>query len=631
MQTKVVLHAPVTGKLKPITSVTDAVFASEKMGKGYAIEPDDGNLVAPVSGVISFVAPTKHAVAILTNTGVEVLVHLGLDTVMMKGAPFELAVQAQQPIMAGQPLGTMDLAAIKAAGYATTVVVVITNTADIAAELTAITPQVVPAGQPVTTCTFETGPTAKTSDQATSPAAIATRLIELVGGQKNINSLIHCITRLRFYLADDNLADDAAIKALPGVIDVVKAGGQYQVVVGAAVNDFYDAVMANLTPTTTATAKTPRPTGLWPSIKWGFGELVGVITAAMMPIIGLLAGAGIVKGLLAMALGFKWLTATAPLYVLISAIADGIFHFLPVILGVTAAKKLGSNQIVLATVGGVLVYPSLATIAGSKTPSLLLFGIHFPIMNYAASVFPILVAAWLAVYLERWLKRVIPQLVAAIFIPIIEVLILSLLIVLVLGPAITQVSDWLADGIMAALNFNAIIGGAIYCAIFPVLVIFGLHWPLIPIIVNDLAVHGYSMLNAFSSVLMMGIAGGVFAVTLKTHQKKLKQIGFGATISQLCGVGEPAIYGVLLKYKRVFYMVTLANIFGGALAGALHLLNYGFSGGLVGFASFINPKVGIDQNFYNYLISHGLTFLVAFILTWLVGFNDKMKPSDQTV
>lgn len=630
MSTKLTLRAPVTGKLKPITAVSDAVFASEKMGQGFAIDPENGKIVAPVSGVISFVAPTKHAVAILTDTGVEVLVHLGLDTVMMKGAPFALTVQAQQPITAGQPLGTMDLADIQAAKHATTVVVIITNTVELAAKLAPISPQAVQAGAIVTTCEFTTDVVVNASPKS-SKADIATQLIEKVGGVGNIKSLIHCITRLRFYLADESLADDAAIKALPGVIDVVKAGGQYQVVIGAAVGSVYDAIMAKLTLKPAAAVRKPRPKGLWPSVKWGFGELVGVITAAMMPIIGLLAGAGIVKGLLAMALGFKWLTATAPLYVLISAIADGIFHFLPVILGVTAAKKLGSNQIVLATVGGVLVYPSLATIASSKTPSLLLFGIHFPIMNYAASVFPILVAAWLAVYLERWLKRLIPQVVASIFIPILEVLILSALIILILGPAITELSDWLADGIMAALNFNAIIGGAIYCAIFPVLVIFGLHWPLIPIIVNDLAVHGYSMLNAFSSVLMMGIAGGVFAVTLKTRQKQLKQIGFGATISQLCGVGEPAIYGVLLKYKRVFYMVTIANIFGGALAGALHLLNYGFSGGLIGFASFINPKVGIDQNFYNYIISHGLTFLVAFILTWLVGFNDKMKPSDQTV
>ncbi|MFC6293960.1 glucose PTS transporter subunit IIA [Lactiplantibacillus daoliensis] len=630
MPTKLTLKAPVSGQLKPITAVNDAVFASEKMGKGFAVEPTDGAVVAPVSGVISFIAPTKHALAILTTSGVEILLHLGLDTVTLNGAPFTWKVKAQQAVTAGESLGAMDLAAIEVKHLAATVVVVITNTVELAADLSPMNPQAVQAGDDVTTCEF-TDPTIKPATGTTKPADMAPTLIKLVGGPGNIKNLIHCITRLRFYLADESLADDAAIKRLPGVIDVVKAGGQYQVVIGAAVESVYDAVMAKLDLKPTAVVKAPRPKGIWPSFKWGFGELVGVITATMMPIIGLLAGAGIVKGILAMAVGFKWLTATAPLYILISAIADGIFHFLPVILGVTAAKKLGSNQIVLATVGGVLVYPSLATIASSKTPSLLLFGVHFPIMNYAASVFPILVAAWLAVYLERWLKKVIPQLIASIFIPIIEVLILSALIILILGPAITQLSDWLANGIMAALNFNAIIGGAIYCAIFPVLVIFGLHWPLIPIIVNDLAVHGYSMLNAFSSVLMMGIAGGVFAVTLKTRQKQLKQIGFGATISQLCGVGEPAIYGVLLKYKRVFYMVTLANIFGGALAGALHLLNYGFSGGLIGFASFINPKVGIDQNFYNYIISHGLTFLVAFVLTWLVGFNDKMKPSDQTV
>lgn len=279
--------------------------------------------------------------------------------------------------------------------------------------------------------------------------------------------------------------------------------------------------------------------------------------------------------------------------------------------------------------GGILIHPNIVTIATSKTPNLVLLGMKFPVMNYVSSVFPILVAAWLGSYIERYFKRIIPNVISSIVSPILEVLILVFITLIFVGPVITVISDGLASGIKGIFDFNAILGGAVFCAVFPILVIFGMHWPLIPIIINELAVNGYSMMNAFSSVLMMGIAGGVFAVTIKTKKSNLKQIGFAATVSQLSGVGEPAIYGVLLKYRRVFYMITIANVLGGMLAGALHMVNYGFAGGLIGFASFINPKTGIGPNFYDYLITHFGTFVVAFILTWLFGYNDKMKASDE--
>lgn len=475
----------------------------------------------------------------------------------------------------------------------------------------------------------------------------ANELVKKVGGKENVSNLIHCVTRLRFYLKDESKADTEGIKNMPGVISVVKAQGQYQVVVGNKVNDYFAAVMDTLGLQTSVQDglvatdsegnvvdkelknSNDDDRNILGIIKDGFNELIGFITGSMIPIIGLLAGAGIVKGLLAAFVTAKWISTTSSLYLIFNTSADGIFHFLPVILGFTAAKKLKINPIPIAVVGGILIHPNIVAIATSKAPNLALWGIKFPVMNYVSSVFPILVAAWLGMYIERYLKRVIPSVISSIVSPILEVLILVFITLLFVGPIITVVSDGLAAGIKGIFDFNAILGGAIYCALFPILVVFGMHWPLIPIIVNDLAVNGYSMMNAFSSVLMMGIAGAVFAVALKTKKKNLKQVSFAATVSQVCGVGEPAIYGVLLKYKRVFYMVTISNIFGGMLAGALHLVNYGFAGGLIGFAAFINPKTGIGPNFYAYLITHIGTFILAFILTWIFGYSDKMKASDE--
>ena len=460
------------------------------------------------------------------------------------------------------------------------------------------------------------------------------KLITKVGGKSNIDKVIHCVTRLRFYLIDPSKADTNAIKKMDGVMSVIQAQGQYQVVVGNKVNEMYESLMSELEPTKSElknqnTSQTLKNQPLSTKIKNGFNELIGVITGSMIPIIGILAGSGILKGLLAASVSFGVLSGDSQGYILVNTIADGIFYFLPVILGFTSAQKLGSNPIVIAVIGGILIHPTIVGIASGEMPTMTIAGIAFPIMNYISSVFPILVAAWLGKHLEILLKRTIPTVIQSIILPIIEIVILSVVILLFVGPAITLLSDALANGIAAIFDFNAIIGGAIYAALFPILVVFGMHWPLIPIIVNDLTVNGFSMMNAFSSVLMMGIAGAALAVSLKTKKEKLRQLGIAATISQLCGVGEPAIYGILLKYKRVFYLVTLANFIGGALAGALQPVNYGFAGALIGFASFINPDTGIDGNFYNYLITHLGTFFLSFILTWLIGYNDQMKATDE--
>lgn len=463
--------------------------------------------------------------------------------------------------------------------------------------------------------------------------SFAEELIQQVGGKNNIKEVIHCITRLRFFLNDESLADTEYIKKMPEVMGVIQHQGQYQVVVGNKVNDMYDAISKKLDSTNKSLFEdksvNTKDITFSGKIKQGFNELIGVITGSMIPIIGLLAGSGILKGILAAFVTFGWVSDQSTLYLMFNTISDSVFHFLPIILGYTAAIKLKSNPIVIMVVAGVLIHPTIVGIAVGKDPTLSLLGFSFPVINYISSVFPILVAAYLGKYIEKILNKIIPKVISSVFNPILETIVLSFLMLFIIGPAITFVSDGLAFGIHAIFQFNGTIGGAIYCALFPILVVFGMHWPLIPIIVNDITTNGYSMMNAFSSVLMMGIAGATLAVAIKTKKDGLKQVGIAATISQICGVGEPAIYGILLKYKYVFYVVTLANIIGGAVAGTLHLVSYGFAGAVIGFASFINPKTGIDNNFYIYLITHIGTFLLSFILTWIIGYNDKMTSSDE--
>lgn len=475
-------------------------------------------------------------------------------------------------------------------------------------------------------------------------AHLATSIVTNVGGPGNVNSVIHCITRLRFYLKDEHRAQDAVIANLDGVIDVAKAGGQYQVVIGPAVNEVFDAVMAQLgpafadttagTPTATATqaagapTETDAPTGWLPRLRHGMSQVIGVMTAAMIPVIGILAGSGILKGILAALTGFHVLTVTSGTYMVLNAVADATFYFLPVVLGFTAAKKLGSDPIVLAIVGAILIYPSLMTAAGhATTAQITFFGVPTHLMSYAASVFPMIVAAWLGVSVERGLKRVIPLYLRSVFVPILEALILSVIVLVVIGPLITMISKGLASGILAIYNFSPALSGLVIGGLYQTMVIFGLHWGIIPIVINDIATNGHSYLNAILSITMVAQGGAVLAVFLKSKNKPLKEISLAAAISAFCGVTEPALYGVNLKYKRVFVVASIASGLGGLLTGLLHVNNYALSGSLIGFPAFITPGVGIGANFYGYLISHYGTLLIATTLVYLFGFSDKMLPA----
>ena len=668
------LLAPVAGRVLALADVQDPVFATATMGPGFAIQPTDGRVVAPVSGRVTVVATTKHAVGLVTASGLEVLVHMGIDTVELNGAPFVCHVQVGDTVQAGEVLAEMDLAALQRAQKLATVIVVVTNgqtvlddlivaatdqmvTAKTAVAIAVLAVTPVPGAQAVTPTTAgsdvklesesesESGSKAKSKPNSTSKyAALATAIVTNVGGPGNVNGVIHCITRLRFYLKDEHRAQDAVIANLDGVIDVAKAGGQYQVVIGPAVNEVYDAVMAQLgpafadatagTPTATATqaagapTETDAPTGWLPRLRHGVSQVIGVMTAAMIPVIGILAGSGILKGILAALTGFHVLTVTSGTYMVLNAVADATFYFLPVVLGFTAAKKLGSDPIVLAIVGAILIYPSLMTAAGhATTAQITFFGVPTHLMSYAASVFPMIVAAWLGVSVERGLKRVIPLYLRSVFVPILEALILSVIVLVVIGPLITMISKGLASGILAIYNFSPALSGLVIGGLYQTMVIFGLHWGIIPIVINDIATNGHSYLNAILSITMVAQGGAVLAVFLKSKNKPLKEISLAAAISAFCGVTEPALYGVNLKYKRVFVVASIASGLGGLLTGLLHVNNYALSGSLIGFPAFITPGVGIGTNFYGYLISHYGTLLIATTLVYLFGFSDKMLPA----
>ena len=666
------LAAPVSGTTIPLADIPDPVFSSGAVGDGFGVEPDAGQVVAPVDGTVTLVAATGHAIGLKTDSGLEVLLHLGVDTVELKGAPFRMTVSAGDRVRSGQPLGTMDLKAVTAAGKATTAIVVLTNSTTHLAGLE-VTPGHVAAGGPAATATLKdtsTEPAAEAvattgrTDGRTGFEATAADIIAGVGGADNVASVIHCITRVRFYLKDASLANDDVVSNLDGVIDVAKAGGQYQVVIGADVVDVYDAIVSQLPAGAAGDADeaaepVERPTTPLGWVKYGFSSLIGVITGSMIPVIGVLAASGILKGILALLTQFKVVESASDTYQIISAMADSMFYFLPIIIGFTAAKRLGSDPIIVAIIGGVLAYPSLAHMsnpdyivkssedpAGFTAPYHIVRQIGNTIFNtdffgipvslpqtnaYAYSIFPIIVAAWLAAKIEPWLKMWIPAVIRSIFAPLLEIFIVSTLVLVVFGPIVMAISGAIATGVTAVLNLSYPVAGLIIGGFYQCLVIFGLHWAVIPIISQQIAgPDASSPLNAIVSATMIAQGGGALAIWLKVRSAKIKQMAGPATISAFCGVTEPAMYGLNLKYGRVFITASIGGAVGGLLTGLLKVNMWGFTGAFVGFPSFVNPK-GIDGSFTGFWIASLAALAVSFACTYFFGFKESDFETGRTV
>ena len=651
--------APATGEAIELADVPDPVFSAGTMGEGLGIRPTTGTVqvLAPVDGTVVMVAGTGHALGFSTPQGLEVLLHLGVDTVELEGKPFDLGVAAGQTVSAGQPLGTMNLDAITEAGKDTTIIFAITNTAQRLSGIDVTTGPVqagdaiglAMAADPSQQSEADSAPAA--ADEAARDApddgltgfdATAHGIIKNIGGPDNVSSVIHCITRVRFYLKDQSLADDAAVADTEGVIDVAKAGGQYQVVIGPEVEDVYDAVVKQLPHIAGEGQDTPpvqlveRPTTAWGWVKFGFSSLIGVITGSMIPIVGVLAASGILKGLLALLVQFKVVAEASDTYRFIDAMSSSMFFFLPIIVGFTAARRLGSNPIVVAIIGGVLCYPSVVTMAttddegyhivaqvGRTVFNADFFGIPVALPEgnaYAYSIFPIIVAAWLATKVEPRLKKALPAVIRPIFGPLIEIFVVSALILLVFGPIVMFISGGIAAAINAVLGFNYTLAGLLIGGFYQCLVIFGLHWAVIPIISSQLATDGSSHLNAIVSATMIAQGGGALAVWLKIKNARIRSMAAPAAISAFCGVTEPAMYGLNLKYGRIFITASIGGAAGGLLTGLFNVNMYGFTGAFAGFPSFVNPD-GMDSSFTGFWIASMVTLVVSFACTYFFGFK----------
>lgn len=462
---------------------------------------------------------------------------------------------------------------------------------------------------------------------------LAKEILENVGGKENINSLTHCVTRLRFRLKDESKANDEALKNNPGVVTVMKSAGQYQVVIGNHVPLVYADVceLAGIS-NGTQQVEEDAPQGL-------FNKLIDIISGCFQPILGPLCAAGIIKGLnalLVFILGSSFNNSGT--YMILNAIGDSIFNFLPIILGYTAAKKFNVNVIVGMIIGATLCYPTIQTdtlSAAGKAIGTLPFigsyytkfiGIPFVSGNYTSTVVPVICIVALAAQIQKIAKKFVPEMLQNFFVPFF-VLIISLPIgLLVIGPVVSLLTTVLSNMFAGLYAFSPIVTAFVIGALWQCLVIFGLHWALVPMAMVNIGNLGYD-------TILPGMLGTTFAATgvlaamyLKLKDENKKALAIPGVISAFCGVTEPAIYGFLLPEKTPFVFSCIGGAVGGAIMGTVAVKQYVIGGlGIFSVVNFISPK-GNATGMIVSLIAGAVSLVVGFVLTMIF-----YKTNDQQV
>ncbi|QWG35736.1 PTS beta-glucoside transporter subunit IIABC [Bacillus mycoides] len=461
---------------------------------------------------------------------------------------------------------------------------------------------------------------------------LAKDIIENVGGKANIISVVHCVTRLRFQLRDEGKAKTDVLKNMEGIVTVMKSGGQYQVVIGNHVPDVYQAVM------TIGDLHTSVPVEADSNKKGVFNQFIDVISSIFTPILGVLAATGMIKGLNALLVALGWLSNTSGTYQILNAIGDSLFYFFPIFLGYTAIKKFGGNIFIGMAIGASLVYPALSGLTTGK-PLYTLFagtmfespvhitflGIPVILMSYASSVIPIIIAAYVGAKVEKTFKKLIPDVVKTFLVPFCTLLVVIPMTFIVIGPIATWAGQLLGQGTIWLYELSPVVAGLFIGGFWQVFVMFGLHWGLIPVSINNLTLMGADPVLALMFGASFAQIGAVLAVWLKTKQQKLKSLSIPAFISGIFGVTEPAIYGVTLPLKKPFIMSCIGGAIGGGVLGFAGSKIYMIGGfGIFGIPTYIDPKSGITAGFWGVIIAIVVSFVFGFILTYLFGF-DKEK------
>lgn len=469
---------------------------------------------------------------------------------------------------------------------------------------------------------------------------LAKEILNYVGGKDNVNSLTHCITRLRFNLKDESIAQDEALKNLEGVVTVMKSAGQYQVVIGNQVQDVYEQLVPLLHAEQPQTVQDAEKEKL-------LDRFVDIISGIFQPILGIMAACGMIKGLNMLFMTLGLYAETSGGYMIINAIGDALFTFLPLFLGYTSARKFGLKPMVGLVIGGIMCYPGIqsSALSGSLKPLYTMFegtmfaspvyidffGIPVISMDYTSTVIPVIFIVYFASKCEKLFSKFVPDLVKFFFVPMLTLLVALPIGFLLIGPVATFGSKIIAETIISIRNVSPMLAGGLVGLTWQILVIFGLHCGFIPVYINNIVTNGYDNVMMPFFACTFATSAVILVIMLKTRDRKMKELCLPNFISGIFGVTEPGIYGILLPLKKPFIISCIAGGIGGAFYGFCNFRKFSMGGmGIFEFPAMMEP----DGAWGNLLVAVSgvlLTMIAAVILMLLFYREKEAGQSDKTM
>ncbi len=614
------LDSPIQGKLVPLSEVKDPAFASGAMGRGAAVSEPAGKVYSPVDGEVTVLFETKHAIGLHGENGADILIHVGLDTVNLKGEHFTAHVAQGDKVKRGQLLLEFDVAAIVAAGYDVTTPVLVTNAADfgkitVALGAQEISDSVEAAAEVPAAAASASGHdvAADEAELANLPAEerVAKLIAKYVGGMDNVRSAEHCATRLRLIVNDREKIDEKAIENIDGVKGQFFAAAQYQIILGTGfVDKVYDIFVAgtSLGATSNNKAEAYEQMSTMQKISRTLGDV-------FVPIIPVLVATGLFMGLrgASQALGMEF---SENVLTMSQVLTDTAFIFLPALVCWSTMKRFGGTPVIGLVLGLMLVAPQLpnawAAIPGGAQQPLIMdvLGFSVPVVGYQGSVLPALVLGILAAKLQAGLKKFVPDLIDLIVTPFLTLFICMILGLLVVGPIMHALESAVFGAVQAFLQLPFGIGGIVVGGLQQVVVVFGVHHIFNALEVQLLATTGVDPFNAIITGAIVAQGGAAVAVAAKTKNAKKRALYISSAVPAFLGITEPAIFGINLRFMKPF----IYGLVGGACAG-----------GLASFMQLAGTGMGITvipgtllylDHLLPYIMVNVVGFAVAFALTF---------------
>lgn len=466
---------------------------------------------------------------------------------------------------------------------------------------------------------------------------LAKDIVKNIGGKENVISLTHCITRLRFKLKDESIAKDDVLKNMSGIVTVMKSGGQYQVVIGNHVPEVYADVCELIDIDNLSSNEEPKKSGRL------LDRGIDIVSGIFQPILGIMAACGMVKGLNALFIALGLYSDTSGGALIINAIGDGLFTFLPLFLGYTSAKKFGLKPMIGLVIGAIMCYPGIQSGAISSMGDAMytlftgtmfespvyisFFGIPVISIEYTGTVIPVILSVYFASKCEKVFNKFVPDLVKFFFVPMLTLLVALPITFIVIGPIATFGSTIISEFVFAVRDFSPLIAGAIVGFTWQILVIFGMHWGFIPVYINNIMTNGYDNVMMPFFACTFATSAVVLAIFFKTKDKKIKEMALPNFISGVFGVTEPAIYGILLPLKKPFIISCITGGIGGAFYGFFNLRKFMVGGmGIFELPAMIEPD-GAMGNLIVALLGIVISMVVGFVLT-MIFYKDKEKVEE---